>query len=82
MRTGSLDLSISKGFAFLTPYAGAGVVDVRSTPQGINTLAAEKFQLPKYFAGINIALVPFAFVVEADRTGDATSYGIKLALRW
>ena len=81
MRANSVDLSLSKGIAFLTPYAGVGRVDVRSSAPG-TALAAEKFTLDKVFAGVNIAFVPFALVVEADRTGDATSYGLKLALRW
>lgn len=81
MRTLSGDISISKGFAFLTPYAGVGSVEVKSSAPG-TTLREENFRQSKVFAGLNIALTPLALVVEADRTGDATSYGIKLALRW
>ena len=81
MRTLSGDISISKGFAFLTPYAGVGSVEVKSSAPG-TTLREEKFRLSKAFVGMNIALTPLALVVEADRTGDATGYGIKLALRW
>lgn len=82
MSTASADLSISKGFANLTPYAGVGTVQVKSKPQGVATLRDEKFNLTKVFAGLNIAFVPFAFLIEADKTGEATSYGLKLALRW
>jgi len=81
MRANSVDLSISKGFAFVTPYAGIGQVDVRSKAPG-TTLRDEKFKLDKVFAGVNFAFVPLALVVEADKTGDATSYGLKLAVRW
>lgn len=81
LRTTSVDLSVSKGFAFLTPYAGIGRVDVRSSAPG-TLLKPEKFGLDKVFAGINIAFVPLALVVEADRTGDATSIGAKVAVRW
>ena len=81
MRTLSGDISISKGFAFLTPYAGVGSVEVKSSAPG-TTLREENFRQSKVFAGLNIALTPLALVVEADRTGDATGYGIKLALRW
>jgi hypothetical protein len=81
MRASSLDLSISKGFAFVTPYAGVGRVDVRSRAPG-TSLADEKFKLDKVFAGVNIAFVPLALVLEVDQTGDATSYGAKLAIRW
>jgi hypothetical protein len=81
MRTLGGDISISKGFAFLTPYAGVGTVETRSQAPG-TSLATENFRQDKAFVGVNIALVPLALNIEADRTGDATSYGVKLAIRW
>jgi hypothetical protein len=81
MRTLSGDISISKGFAFLTPYAGVGNVEVKSSAPG-TSLRAETFRMNKGFVGVNLALVPFALGLEADKTGDATSYSVKLALRW
>jgi hypothetical protein len=75
------DISISKGFAFITPYAGIGSVEVKTSAPG-TSLREEKFQQNRVFAGVNIALVPLALVVEADKTGDATSYGVKLAIRF
>jgi hypothetical protein len=81
MRTLGADISISKGFLFLTPYAGVGNVEVKSSAPG-TTLREETFRQTKAFVGVNIALVPLAMVIEADRTGEATSYGVKLALRW
>jgi hypothetical protein len=81
MRANSVDLSISKGILFLTPYAGAGRVEIDAKAPG-TTLTREKFQMNKVFAGVNIAFVPLALVIEADKTGGATSYGVKLAVRW
>ncbi len=81
MRTSGADLSISKGFALFTPYAGVGLVDVRSSAPG-STLGDENYRLNKTFVGLNIALTPLALVLEADRTGGATSYGVKVAVRW
>jgi hypothetical protein len=81
LRSTSVDLSISKGFLFLTPYAGVGRVEIDAKAPG-TTLTREKFQADKVFAGVNIAFVPMALVIEADKTGDATSYGVKLAIRW
>jgi hypothetical protein len=81
MRATSVDLSISKGILFLTPYAGVGRVEIDAKAPG-TALAREKFQMDKVFAGVNIAFVPMALVIEADKTGDATSYGVKLAIRW
>jgi hypothetical protein len=81
MSSTGLDLSVSKGFAFLTPYAGIGRVQTRSSAPG-TALARERFGQTQVFAGVNIALVPLALVLQADKTGDAAGYGVKLALRF
>ncbi len=81
MRTLGADLSISKGILFLTPYAGIGRHEVKASAPG-TTLKAESFQQDKVFAGVNIALGLLSFNLEADKTGEATSYGLKMALRW
>lgn len=79
--TRAVDLSISKGFAFLTPYAGIGRVWVTSTPN-VSGLVEEDFGLTKYFAGLNVALGIFSVAAEADRTGEALTYSAKFALRF
>jgi hypothetical protein len=81
MRTNGIDLSISKGFLFATPYAGVGRVNVSSKAPG-TSLQNESFSQNKVFAGVNLAFVPMALVLEVDKTGDATSYGAKVAIRW
>jgi len=81
MRSTGVDLSISKGFLFATPYAGIGRVNVTSKAPG-TTLENESFGQNKVFAGVNIAFVPMALALEVDKTGEATSYGVKLAIRW
>lgn len=79
--TTGADLSISKGIAMFTPYAGIGQVWIKSTPQGVPTLQEESFTQTKYYAGVNIFLgVNFAF--EVDSTGGITSYGAKIGLRF
>lgn len=87
MDTQGADLSISKGFAFLTPYAGIGSVWVNSKPEAEAaaapvSLEEESFQLSKYFVGMNIAMGFVSLDIEGDKVGDATSYSLKLALRW
>jgi len=79
--TKSLDVSISKGFAMLTPYAGVGTVWVDSTPN-VAPLAKESFRQNKVFAGanLNFGLVNLAF--EYDKTGSAASYSAKLGFRF
>ena len=81
MRTLGGDISISKGFLFLTPYAGVGTVETKSRSPG-SGLLEESYRQDKVFVGVNVALTPLALNIEADRTGDATSYGIKFAIRW
>jgi len=79
--TQSVDLSISKGILMLTPYAGIGKVRVSSTPKDIESLDPEKFTKTRLFVGVNVNLgINLAF--EADRTGNATSYGIKAGIRF
>jgi hypothetical protein len=81
VETAGVDLSISKGIAMFTPYAGIGQVWVKSTPQGVPSLQEESFSQTKYYAGVNIFLgVNFAF--EVDSTGGITSYGAKVGLRF
>lgn len=79
--TRSVDISISKGILNLTPYAGIGRIRVTSTPNGVPGLSREQFYQTRKFIGLNVNLgVNLAF--EADRTGDATSYGIKVGIRF
>lgn len=80
--TTAVDLSISKGFAMFTPYAGIGKVWVNSTPDATTGLAAEDFDLNKVFVGLNMNLAVINIAVEGDKTGDATSYGIKFGWRF
>ena len=81
LNTKSLDISISKGFAFFTPYAGVGQVWVDSTPHA-GALAAEKFTQGKVFGGLNMNFGLTNFALEMDKTGSATSYGTKLGFRF
>lgn len=80
------ELSVSKGFAMVTPYAGIGQVRVTSTPKqeavSLAGLREEKFTHDKVFVGLNINLGLLNIGLEGDRTGDATSYGAKLGLRF
>lgn len=83
--TRGVDLSISKGFAFLTPYGGIGKVWTTSTPNVTPNpfnLSEESFSLNKGFAGLNLNFVLVNFALEWDKTGDATSYGAKLGFRF
>lgn len=77
----SLDVSISKGFTVITPYAGIGQVWTNATPVGV-PLRGESITQTKYFGGLNFNLGLPNIAVEVDQTGDITSYGAKFGLRW
>jgi hypothetical protein len=84
LETRGLDISISKGFAFLTPYAGIGKVWVDSTPKGVPalTLSKEEFTLNRWFAGLGMNFVGLNLNLEAGKTGDVKIYSVKLGLRF
>lgn len=80
--TRGIDVSISKGFAFLTPYAGLGRVWVESDPRGTGGLQKEEFSLTKAFVGLGMNFALVNLNIEADRTGEATSTSLKLGWRF
>ena len=80
--TRGAELTISKGFAFFTPYAGVGKVWVNATPRNVPTLKEEDFSLGKYFIGANFNFVVLNLAIEADKTGDAPTYSMKLGWRF
>ncbi len=80
--TKSLDISISKGFAIFTPYAGLGMVWSDSTPNGVSTLKKESFRQNKIFVGGNFNFGITNIALEYDKTGSAPSYSAKLGFRF
>lgn len=83
LTTKSLDVSVSKGFAIFTPYAGIGRVWVDSTPDTAATgLTEETFQQGKVFVGSNVNFGVMNFALEYDKTGSAPSYSAKLGFRF
>jgi hypothetical protein len=85
--TKGIDLSISKGFALFTPYGGIGKVKVEGTPKDIplsfpTPPSKESLTQTKYFVGVNMNFVFVNVVLEADKTGDDTTYGAKLGFRF
>lgn len=79
--TGALDLTISKKFTAITPYAGAGTVRVQSRVRG-SPLAEERFNKGRLFAGVNVNLLAANLAVEAEKMGDNTSLSAKLGFRF
>lgn len=82
--TRGVELGISKGFAFFTPYAGIGRVWTEASPVGAtsNNLQTEKFSDDKVYLGANINFVAGNLAVEGDKVGDTTSYSVKFGFRF
>ena len=82
LRTTGLDISVSKGFALLTPYAGIGTVRVKSETDASGNKTPESFSQTKVFAGLNLNFGLTNLAFEGDKTGDAISYGAKFGFRF
>jgi hypothetical protein len=80
--TKGLDVSISKGFAMFTPYAGVGEVWSDSTPNRIPTLTKETFKQSKVFVGGNLNFLFMNLDLEYDKTGSDQSYSAKIGFRF
>jgi hypothetical protein len=81
LETKGIEMTVSKGFANITPYAGVGRIWTTSTPVGVG-LAEEEFGQGKYYVGANINLAILNIAVEGDKTGDTTTYGAKFGWRF
>lgn len=81
LTTRGLELSISKGFAFFTPYAGIGTVwiDGQTSAGG---LADENLSKNKYFLGFNFNLGLMNIAAETEQTGDNTTTSGKIGVRF
>lgn len=74
-----IDISLSKGFAMITPYVGVGQNWVTATATGFED---EEYTQTKYFVGFNLNLGLINFDMEADRTGEAQTLGAKIGFRF
>lgn len=77
----SLDLSISKGVLIFTPYAGLGVVVTDAEASDEFGFEDETVTQEKVYVGLNIN-VGLNVTIEADRTGDFTSFSAKAGFRF
>jgi len=81
LSTKGVELTISKGFAMLTPYAGLGKIKV-SGDSDLPTLNAESPTLSKSYIGLNFNLGLLNIVGETDKTGDDTTTSLKFGFRF
>lgn len=78
----SFDVSVSKGFPFITPYGGVGVVSTSAKAKGVATLSDESPAQTRLFAGAHLNLGLFDITAEADRTGKTSSVSARLGFRF
>ncbi len=76
-----VELTVSKGFIMLTPYAGVGKIYSKSEARDVASLKTEEPDLNKVYVGLNINLGA-NLVFEVDKTGDYTTYSAKVGIRF
>jgi len=82
--TSSLELTASKGFLMLTPYAGIGYVWTQASPQAQAAAAlqaVDSAQLKTYI-GANLNLFPLNLAAELENTGGVNTASLKLGMRF
>lgn len=79
--TGALDLTASKKFTILTPYAGGGIVRTWTSAAHTGLSDVQQNQ-GRYFGGLAITLLAMNVAFEAERQGGNTSLSAKLGLRF
>lgn len=82
MNTTGLELSVSKGFAMVTPYAGIGQNWVKSNPAGSTGLSSEDYTQTKTYLGVNVNFGLMNLAFETDKTGDSSSTSLKFGFRF
>lgn len=78
--TRSVELTVSKGFLMITPYAGVGRIWGSLTPN-VARLTREKPEGNKLFAGFNLNLGVADLAAEVDRIQGNRTVSVKLGFR-
>jgi len=80
--TYGLDVSISKGFAFITPYAGVGYVWGTTDPKGNAALLLDKEDVDqsRFYAGVRISALLIGITPEYERIGGRDIFNVRLGL--
>jgi len=85
LQTYGVDASISKGFPFLTPYAGAGMMWINTEAKGnLKTLAPdlskETITVPRIFGGLVISPIPLLGITAEAEYAVRPIYSLKVAI--
>lgn len=73
----AVDLSLSKGFAVITPYVGVGYVFGESDPDPSTGLTKVDVEETKAYIGARISLGLLEFTPELGQIGDNTVYNLR-----
>jgi hypothetical protein len=81
MNSAGLELTVSKGFLLVTPYAGIGIVRSTADPKNIAGLSSDTYEQNKYYAGATLNF-GIALTAEIERTEDFRTYSVKAGIRF
>ncbi len=76
--TYSLDATVSKGFAFVTPYAGVGYVWGRVDPDRSIALDREDVNQARFYAGVRVSFLLLGITPEYERSGSRDSFNLRV----
>ena len=87
LQTYGIDASISKGFLILTPYAGVGMLWIKSEPKGhlqtqLIRLSDVSTTVPRYFGGVKITPFPLFSVTAEAEYAEQPVYSLKVAFNF
>lgn len=87
LQTYGIDASVSKGFLFITPYAGAGMMWVNSEAKGklktlSPTLKSETISIPRIFGGLTISPLPLFGITAEAEYAVRPIYSLKVAINF
>lgn len=77
LSTYGADVSVSKGFAFVTPYLGVGETWIKSSADALGF--DESLAAPKMFVGAKVSLMVLSLAAEANYS-KIPSYSLRLSL--
>ncbi|MHB8120893.1 MAG: hypothetical protein ACYDG4_01960 [Desulfuromonadaceae bacterium] len=85
LQTYGVDASVSKGFLFITPYAGAGMLWINSEAKGnlktmVPALESESTTVPRLFAGVKITPFPLVGITAEAEYAERPIYSLKAAI--
>lgn len=75
-----VDVSLSKGLTFITPYVGYGYVWAEADPNNVAGLQKEDVDASRFFVGARIGLLIFDITPEYENIDGRSTYNLLLGL--